>query len=189
VTSAEIERAADVVRRGGVVAAATDTLVGLLALALRADAVARVVSAKGPGRTAPIPVLCADAEQAFALARDVPPAARELAETGWPGPLTLVVAARPGLVPDAVTAGLGTVGVRVPGPSPALDLVRAVGAPLTGTSANLAGRSPPASTDDLDPAVAAAVDMILPGRCTLARPSTVIDVTGPEPRVVRQGAG
>jgi L-threonylcarbamoyladenylate synthase len=185
VIDAEIERAVDVVRRGGVVAAATDTLVGLLALALREDSVARVVAAKGPGRTAPIPVLCADAETAFGFADGISPAALELAAAGWPGPLTIVVRARAGIFPSLVTAGLGTVGLRVPGPSHALDLVRAVGAPLTGTSANRSGRSAPASTHDLDPAVAAAIDMVLPGCCALGRASTIIDVTGADPRVLR----
>jgi L-threonylcarbamoyladenylate synthase len=184
---ADLARAVEVLRAGGVVAAATDTLVGLLGLALRVDVVARVVAAKGPGRTAPIPVLCADADMAFALAEAVSDQARELAAMGWPGPLTLVVRARPDLLRSPVTAGLGTVGVRVPGPSPALDLVRALGAPLTGTSANLAGHPAPAAVDELDPAVAAAVDLILPGSCPLGRASTVIDVTGPEPRVLRPG--
>jgi L-threonylcarbamoyladenylate synthase len=182
---AGIERAAEILRAGGVVAAATDTLVGLLGLALRDDVVRRVIAAKGPGRTAPVPVLCADADMAFSLAAAVSSQARELAATGWPGPLTLVVRARPDLLRSPVTAGLGTIGVRVPGASPALELVRAVAAPLTGTSANLTGHAPPASVDQLDPAIVAAVDLVVPGSSTLGRASTVIDVTGPEPKILR----
>lgn len=181
-----LERAVEVIRGGGVVAAATDTLVGLLALARSETAVARVLAIKGPGRATPIPVLVPDLDTAASLVAAFPEAARQRAEAGWPGPLTLVLPARPGL-PSGLTAGRRTLGLRIPGPSAALDLVRLVGEPLTGTSANRTGEPAVADTDELDAAVAAEVDLVVRGRARLASPSEVVDYTVDPPRVLRPG--
>ena len=143
----DLEKAAEIIRTGGVVAAETDTLVGLLALARDEAAVARVIAIKGAERVSPIPVLVTDAEMAQSLATPFNENTLRFVEEGWPGPLTLVVEVKPenhDLVPR-ILAGGQTIGVRVPGVSPARDLDRAVACPLTGTSANLTGEAPPRS--------------------------------------------
>jgi L-threonylcarbamoyladenylate synthase len=184
VTRSDLELASEAVRRGGVVAVATDTLVGLLALAEDAEAVRRVLAIKGPGRQSPIPVLLPDIGFVPRVVASFPDDARERAERSWPGPLTVVLRAREGL-PAELLAGGSTVGVRVPGPSPALDLVRAVGVPLTGSSANRSGQPAVASTADLDPEVARAVDLVWPSRAAIGKASTVVDFTVSPPLVLR----
>jgi L-threonylcarbamoyladenylate synthase len=180
-----VAEAAEIVRRGGVVAVATDTLVGLLALALDESAVARVLALKGEARQAPIPVLLPRADAVLSVASDFPEEARSLARQYWPGALTLVLPARCEELPSRLVAGGTTVGVRVPGQSTALELLQAVGVPLTGTSANLTGRSAPVATADLDPALLEGLDGVVEGRGRTGVASTVVVFDGPTPRVLR----
>jgi L-threonylcarbamoyladenylate synthase len=170
-------------RKGGVIACATETLFGLLADARSPEAIQRVVSTKHRG-SAPIALLAPSLSSVETLA-ELSPAARALASRFWPGPLTLIVRARPGL-PAALLRD-GTVGVRVPGPSPALTLVQAFDGPLTATSCNPSGQ-PAARTSDEARAyfgdqLAAIIDGVAPGGLA----STLLDVTGEELRVLRQG--
>lgn len=175
-----------VLRRGGVVSCPTETLQGLLADALSEQAVARVVALKRRGGD-PIAVLVPDLDSAQALcAEPLPEAALALARQHWPGPLTLVLRARVGL--PAALAAEGTIGVRVPGASRALDLVRAFGAPLTATSCNLSGQPPARTEAEVRHYFAGQLDAIVPGDAPGGAPSTVLDVTGATMRVLRQGA-
>lgn len=185
----ELAEAVAIVEAGGVVAAATDTLVGLLALAEDAKAVARVVEIKGVERRAPIPVLVRDLEMVGDFTDDVGERALALAREGWSGPLTLVIRCRSGAFPPAVTAGGETVGFRAPGPSPARQLIDAVGRPLTGTSANVTGQAPTAATVGLAGAIADAVDGVLSSRgfTGSGQASRVVDVTGESVVVIRDG--
>lgn len=180
-----LEPALEVLRRGEVVAAPTETLVGLLADAFDHAAVARVAALKGRDADQPIALLLPNAEALDRVARRVTERTRELARAHWPGPLTLLVEARPELSPLCVKDG--KVGVRVPGPSLALDLVRAFGGPLTATSANPSGQPPVADTAELDLSLATAVH-VLGGRAPGGPPSTLVDATGAEPVVLRRGA-
>lgn len=175
-----------VLRRGGVVACPTETLVGLLANALDAAAVAKVVAAKRRGAGEPIGVLVPDLATALKVLREIPAEARTLAEQHWPGPLTIVAYARAGL-PEALLRD-GKVGVRVPGPSPALDLCRAFGGPLTATSANVSGEPAARTSDEARAALGDAVDAYVPGQSPGGPASTVLDVTEVPFRVVRAGA-
>lgn len=177
--------ALEALRRGELVAAPTETLVGLLADALDAAAVARVAVLKGRRTDQPIALLLPNAESLDRVAVRVSAATRALAKAHWPGPLTLLVEARPKLSPLLVREG--KVGVRVPGPSLALDLVRAFGGPLTATSANLSGEAPVADTSALAPAIAAGAHVLV-GRSPGGEPSTLIDATVDPPRVLRAGA-
>jgi len=172
-------------RAGGVVACATETLFGLLADARSAEAVARVVALKRRGSD-PIALLAPDLAAVEALADGLDARTRALATHYWPGPLTLIVRARPGL--PAPLLRDGTVGIRVPGPSDALTLVRAFGGPLTATSCNLSGQ-PAARTDaEARAYFGDTLDAIVPGSAPGGAPSTIVDATGPAPRVLRQGA-
>ena len=181
------DRAAAVLRRGATCAFPTETVYGLGALAHDAGAVAAVFAAKGRPADNPLIVHVLEPAGAAALA-EVTGGAEALLEAFSPGPLTLVLRARPGL-PAAVTAGLDTVAVRLPARQEARAVLRAVGAPLVAPSANRSGRPSPttwqAVRDDLDGRVGA----ILQGPPTeIGLESTVVDASGPVPLVLRPGA-
>jgi L-threonylcarbamoyladenylate synthase len=181
-----LQQLVQLLRRGGVLSCATETLQGLLADALNERAVARVVALKQRG-SEPIAVLVPSLAAVEALsAEPLSPLALALAAAHWPGALTLVVRARAGL--PVALAPEGTIGVRVPGPSPALDLVRAFAAPLTATSCNVSGQPPARSEAEARAYFAGQLDAIVAGDAPGGAPSTVLDVTGPTPRVLRQGA-
>jgi L-threonylcarbamoyladenylate synthase len=178
---------ADVLRRGGIVAYPTETFYGLGALARDAAAVDRLARAKGRPDGKPLPLLAADRAQVDEVAELGEVAAR-LAAGFWPGPLTLVLPARPGL-PAAITAGSGAVGVRVPGSDVARALARAAGGAIVSTSANLSGEPPPATPGAIAPALASRLDAVLDGgRTPGGLPSTVVAVVGGGLRLVRDGA-
>jgi L-threonylcarbamoyladenylate synthase len=188
---AELERriaaAGAALRRGAIVVYPTETFYGLGALARHEPALERLARAKLRPVGKPLPLLAADLAQVAEVAVLTGRAAR-LAAALWPAALTLVLPARPGL-PDAVTAGTGTVGVRVPGSAVARALARAAGGALVSTSANLAGGPPPTRTAELDPALVAQVDHVLDGGPTPGGlPSTVVAVEADGLRLVRAGA-
>jgi L-threonylcarbamoyladenylate synthase len=186
ILEARIREAAAALRRGGLVAYPTETFYGLGALAADAGAVARLARAKGRPDGKPLPLLAADRAAVEAVAVLAGGAAR-LAAAFWPGPLTLVLPARPGLPPE-VTAGTGTVGVRVPGSEIARALAREAGGAVVSTSANLSGGPAPVSAGELAPALRAALDAVLDaGPAPGGLPSTVAVVEGDAVRVLRVG--
>ena len=133
--TSELDKAAALLRSGGLVAFPTETVYGLGANALDPAAVARIYAAKGRPSTSPLIVHVADVAMARTVAAEWPEAAQRLAERFWPGPLTLVLT-KQDVVPDSVTAGLPTVGVRQPAHPVALELIRQAGVPVAGPSAN-----------------------------------------------------
>ena len=182
-----VRHAADAVRRGDLVVLPTDTVYGIGANAFDAAAVSALLAAKGRGRSMPPPVLVPDARTLQGLVADVPELVTALVEEFWPGGLTIVCWAQPSLQWDLGDTG-GTVAVRMPHHAVALELLGATG-PLAVSSANLTGR-PAATTasearDQLGDAVAAYLDSGPTGQPV---PSTIIDATGPRPRVLRPGA-
>jgi L-threonylcarbamoyladenylate synthase len=185
---ARVRDAADVLRRGGLVAYPTETFYGLGALARDAAAVDRLARVKGRPDGKPLPLLAADRAQVEEVAVLGDDAVR-LADMFWPGPLTLVLPARPGLS-AVITAGTGTVGIRVPGSETARALARAAGGAIVSTSANASGEPPPSSPDELAPALAARLDAVLDGgRTPGGSPSTVVAVAGGGAlQLVRDGA-
>jgi L-threonylcarbamoyladenylate synthase len=142
-TDRAVAEAAALLREGGIVAFPTETVYGLGADATDGTAVAGIFAAKGRPQDNPLIVHIADREQADALAAEIGPVERALMDRFWPGPLTLVLPVRPGAVPKEVTAGLDTVGVRMPAHPLALRLIRAAGRPLAAPSANRSGRPSP----------------------------------------------
>jgi L-threonylcarbamoyladenylate synthase len=185
--SRRVAAAARTLRRGGLVAYPTETFYGLGALAHDAGALARLASAKLRPEGKPLPLLAADLGQVEAVA-ELSPAARRLAARFWPGPLTLIVPARPGL-DEAITAGTGTVGIRVPGSEVARALAAAAGGAIVSTSANLSGEPPPCTADALSPELRARLDGVLDGGPTPGGlPSTVVALDAAAPRLVRAGA-
>jgi len=169
------------------VAFPTESFYGLGADARLASAVARVFAVKGRPESKPLLVLVDSAASAEALCREIVGGARELMARHWPGPLTLVLPAAPAL-PEALTAGTGTIGIRVPGHPVALALVRAAGMPLTAPSANPSGESPPSSAAAVRGWFDGQIEVILDGGPTAGgAPSTVADCTVWPPRILRQG--
>jgi L-threonylcarbamoyladenylate synthase len=184
---AQVESAARVLRAGGLVAFPTETVYGLGADAENARAVGRVFEAKGRPATHPLIVHLARADQLGAWAEDVPEAARLLAERFWPGPLTLVLRRSP-RVPLAVTGGLETVALRVPAHPTALALLEAFGGGVAAPSANRFGSISPTTARDVREELGDRVDLVVDGgACHVGVESTIVDVTGAAPRILRPG--
>jgi L-threonylcarbamoyladenylate synthase len=185
----DIRRAVDVLRAGGLVAFPTETVYGLGADASNPRALHRLFAVKGRPSDHPVIVHVARAAQLDDLARDVPDVAHTFAEAFWPGPLTLVVRRRNDRVAAEATGGRDTVGIRVPDHPVARALLDAFGDGIAAPSANRFGRVSPTTAqhvrDDLD----GDVDIVLDGgACTVGVESTIVDVTGAEPVVLRIGA-
>jgi L-threonylcarbamoyladenylate synthase len=182
-----IERAAAVLRAGGLVAFPTETVYGLGADAGSPAAVAAIFRAKGRPANNPLIVHAADADAAVQLVASWPESAARLAAHCWPGPLTLVLPRGP-RIPDVVTAGGPTVAVRVPAHPVALALVRAAGVPLAAPSANRSGYISPTRPEHVLAGLDGLVDVVLDaGPVPGGIESTVLDLTSDPPRVLRPG--
>lgn len=182
-----LERAAQVMARGGVVAYPTESFYGLGADPESQGALERLMRAKGRPEGRPILLLIPRTEAMEALAARVPLLAYELAERFWPGGLTLVLEAAEGISP-LLTAGSGKIGVRVSSHTLARGLCTAFGGAVTGTSANISGMPPCRSARGVLSALGARVDLVLDGGETPGRsPSTVLDVSVSPPRILREG--
>jgi len=182
-----IRTAADAIRRGELVIFPTETVYGLAADAFNEDAVKLVYDAKGRRDHEPLPVQVDGIEGVFKAAEFLPPLAGRLARLYWPGPLTLVLT-RSAALPSLVTAGKGTVGVRVPDHPVALALVKEVGSPIVATSANLSGGPAPTNAEQAIRAVGEKVSVVLDGgKARFGVSSTVVDMTVSPPRILRVG--
>lgn len=182
-----IAQAAASLRGGGLVAFPTETVYGLGAHALDPAAVERLFRAKGRPPTDPVIVHVAGADRLDDLARDIPPIARELARAFWPGPLTLILPKR-AAVPDAVTAGQPTVGVRVPSHPVALRLLDRAGVPVAAPSANRFSRPSPTRAAHVLADLDGLVDLVLDaGPTPIGVESTILDLTVSPPLVRRPG--
>ncbi|GCE00846.1 L-threonylcarbamoyladenylate synthase [Embleya hyalina] len=183
----DIEKAAGVLRGGGLVAIPTETVYGLGADAEDPAAIARIFRVKGRPPSHPLIVHIGGAEQLDEWVEDVPRAARLLAEHFWPGPLTLVLRRGP-RVPLEATGGLETVAVRVPDHPVALALLSAFGGGVTAPSANRFGAVSPTTADHVRAELGDAVDFVLDGGpCEVGVESTIVDVTGDAPSILRPG--
>jgi L-threonylcarbamoyladenylate synthase len=183
----EIDRAVAALRSGGLVAFPTETVYGLGADATNPDAVAKIFAAKGRPSTNPLIVHVADLETARRYAAEWSDAAQTLAAVWWPGPLALVVPKAPSIV-DAVSAGRPTVALRVPDHPLALQLLREFGGPVAAPSANKSNHVSPTTAGHVREELGDAVDVILDGGpCSVGIESTVVDLTGERPVILRPG--
>ncbi|MBN1533683.1 MAG: threonylcarbamoyl-AMP synthase [Spirochaetes bacterium] len=186
-TEEEIARAADILQGGGIVSFPTETVYGLGAISSNPTAVARVFEAKRRPFFDPLIVHISRFEQLGDLAADVPELAERVARRFWPGPLTLVLKKRE-CVPDIVTAGLGTVAVRMPRHGVALRLIEACGFPIAAPSANRFGATSPTEARHVQEQLGGAVDMIIDGgRCEVGVESTIVKVSGDSLELLRPG--
>lgn len=184
----ETEKAAEIIKRGGLVVFPTETVYGLGANALNGDAVRKIYAAKGRPSDNPLIAHVASKGDVEMLAREIPENAKKLMDAFWGGPLTLIFKKRAG-VPDAVTAGLDTVAIRMPSHSVANLLIKKAGVPIAAPSANLSGSPSPTRFEhcvsDMDGRVDAIIDG---GECKVGVESTVADITGDVPIILRPGA-
>ncbi|HEY4087725.1 MAG TPA: L-threonylcarbamoyladenylate synthase [Bryobacteraceae bacterium] len=182
-----VARAAELLRAGRLVGIPTETVYGLGANALDDAAVRRIFEAKGRPLSSPLIVHVSDIAMARGLAKEWPPEAEALAARFWPGPLTIIVP-KDSSVPDAVTAGLPSVALRMPSHPLALAVIQAAGIPIAAPSANRFTELSPTTAQHVRDGLGDRVDFILDGGpCTVGIESTVISLAGPRPRLLRPG--
>ena len=183
----DLEKAAELIKSGGLVAIPTETVYGLGANGLNPDAVKKIFEAKGRPQDNPLILHIHNPEQLRDYCREVPEEAWLLAEHFWPGPLTMILPVRD-CVPRTTTAGLDTVGMRCPDNAATREIIRLAGVPIAAPSANTSGK--PSTTTaahvlhDMDGKIDAIVD---DGPCRVGVESTIVDLTGPVPRLLRPG--
>jgi len=186
-TTENIKQAAEMIKNGGLVAFPTETVYGLGADALNEDAVGRVYEAKGRPSDNPMIVHIARASDIGQLTPMLSPDIVTLIDNFWPGPLTLVVKRKEG-VPRRTTGGLDTVAVRMPDNKAALELINWSGVPIAAPSANISGRPSPTRYEDVVADLDGRIDAVIKGEpCRVGIESTVLDVTGETPTVLRPG--
>jgi L-threonylcarbamoyladenylate synthase len=184
---ASLARAVEQLRDGNLIAFPTETLYGLGADIRRSAALKRVFELKGRPAHQAVSVVVSDRGMLAAWV-EVPARAEALIAACWPGPLTLVLPAKPA-VSAALLAGGAGLGVRVPGQEVARELCRRLGAPITATSANRSGGPEPRSAEQVAMALGSGLDLLLDaGALPEGRASTVVDLCGPRPRLLREGA-
>lgn len=186
-TESDIKQAADIIKRGGLVAFPTETVYGLGADALNAKAVGRVYEAKGRPSDNPMIVHIARASDIGQLTPMLSAEIVALIDNFWPGPLTMVLKKKDG-VPDRTTGGLDTVAVRMPDSEAALRLITLSGCPIAAPSANLSGSPSPTRAKDVIADMDGRIDAIISGEdCRVGIESTVVDMTGETPVILRPG--
>lgn len=181
-----VERAAVALRAGGVVLLPTETVYGVATLPTVPGATDRLFDLKGRAANVPVAVLCADAEQALALADDPDDQVRAVAAEHWPGPLTLVLRRRPGLGFE-LGEPADTVGLRCPD-HPLIQAIAQEVGPIATTSANLHGRPTPAEASDAAAPFGSGLALVVDGGSCTGTPSTVADATDHPWKILRQGA-
>jgi L-threonylcarbamoyladenylate synthase len=187
----DILKAGEIIRRGGLVAFPTETVYGLGANALDAEAVKSVYAAKGRPSDNPMIVHIADMKGLYPLVRGgaggVPETAKKAAARIWPGPLTMIFP-KSDLVPDTTTGGLDTVAVRMPSNETARRLIAASDRPIAAPSANISGRPSPTTAEDVIEDMDGRIDAVIMGeQCDVGIESTVLDLTGEVPTILRPG--
>lgn len=185
---AAMREAAECIKRGGLVAFPTETVYGLGADSFNSEAVKKIYIAKGRPSDNPLISHIAGFDEVASLAREVPEDAKKLMDAYWGGPLTIILK-RKSNVPDIISAGLDTVSVRMPSHSIANMLIRLSGTPIAAPSANLSGSPSPTTFEHCRADLDGRCDMIIDGgACSIGVESTVVDMTGEVPVILRPGA-
>jgi L-threonylcarbamoyladenylate synthase len=183
----QIKSGIAILKRGGLVAFATDTVYGLGACFNNKKAVERVYQLKRRARSMGLPLLVADESQINEVADSIPPVARLLVKRFMPGGLTLVLP-RARTMSDAIIGGSEAVAVRIPAHPVPIALIKGLGLPITGTSANKSGQQSPLTADEVRQHFGDDIDLIIDGQCDGGIESTIVDVTTDVPRLLREGA-
>jgi len=183
----QVEQAITILKRGGIVACPTDTVYGVGAAINIESAVERVYQIKGRPHSRALPILLADKSEIAEVAKAVPPLARRLADRFFPGALTIVLP-KADSVSDIVTGGRKTIAIRIADHPIPIAIVRGLGVPIVGTSANLSGSPSALTAEEVRAQLGDRVDMIIDGgRCPGGWESTIIDLTGETPLILREG--
>jgi L-threonylcarbamoyladenylate synthase len=183
----QIKKAIDILRMGGVVAYPTDTVYGLGSDIYDSRAVERIFRIKRRSHNLPLPVLIASTDQLASITVKIPAIARDLVDHFWPGALTIILR-KDSSVPDIVTAGSDKIAVRIPGHPIPLAIIRGMGKPITGTSANVSGKPNPLTHQEVKAQLDENVDYIIKGGKCSGIESTIVDITAEEPVIIRHGA-
>ncbi len=184
----KIDNIVDILREGGVVVYPTDTFYGLGANVYLTEAVKKIYTLKRRERLKPIPVIVSDLAMAEDISTDRPLIFQDITKRFWPGPLTIVLKASP-KIPDVLQSPAGSIGVRWPDVPWLRELIRQGRFPLTATSANLSGHTEISDPDVIIESFSGTVDLIVDGGISPGElPSTVLDLTGERPRILREGA-
>jgi len=184
----QIKQAVVILKQGGLVAYPTDTVYGLGAVMTDIATVDRIFQVKGRPKGMALPVLLADPGQIEEIVTSVPPALRLLADAFFPGALTIILP-KSITVPDIVTGGGKTVGFRIPDHPVPIALIRQLGKPIVGTSANLSGLNSALTAAEVTKQIGDKIDMVIDGgKCPGGVESTVVDLSGDKPLIRRQGA-
>jgi len=184
----QIKRAVTILRQSGLVAYPTDTVYGLGACMTDIAAVDRIFQVKGRPKGMALPVLLADQAQIEQIVTSVPPAAQLLADAFFPGALTIILP-KSDTVPDIITGGGKTVAFRIPNHPVPIALIKQLGKPIVGTSANLSGLNSALTAAEVIKQIGDKIDMVIDGgRCPGGIESTVVDLSGVKPVIRRQGA-
>jgi len=182
-----LTRAAEIIRSGGLLGIPTETVYGLGANGLDEEAVLKIFEAKGRPQDNPLILHVSGKEQVEQFCYDIPESAHTLMEKFWPGPLTIVLKARD-IVPRRTTAGLDTVAIRCPDNALTRRIIREAGVPIAAPSANISGKPSPTTAEhvlhDMKGKIEAIVDG---GSCSVGLESTIVDLTGDRPRLLRPG--
>jgi L-threonylcarbamoyladenylate synthase len=183
----QVDRAIEILKSGGIVAFPTDTVYGLGGDAFNSEVAERIYKVKQRPRSLPLPVLLADLTQVAAVVDSVPDIVRFLMKRFWPGGLTLVLP-KAASIPEIISAGNDKVAIRIPKHIVPLALIHGLGTPIIGTSANISHKPSPLTAREVEQQLGSQIDLIVDmGRCPGGLESTVVDVTGGAPIILRQG--
>ena len=184
---AAIGEAGEIIRQGGLVAFPTETVYGLGADALNSEAVAKIFQAKGRPQDNPLIVHIADLEDIKPLVNDIPKVAEDIMEAFWPGPITIILK-KNNIIPQVTSAGLDTIGIRMPSNKVARELIRVAKRPIAAPSANISGRPSPTDIERCIEDLSGKIDYIIGGEvCDVGVESTIIDCTVEPPCILRPG--
>jgi tRNA threonylcarbamoyl adenosine modification protein (Sua5/YciO/YrdC/YwlC family) len=183
-----IEKAADVLKGGGVIGYPTETIYGIGCSAFNSDAVDRVIQLKNRDRSKAMIVIAGDTVQVREMVISIPEDAEKLIENFWPGPLTIVFEAS-SLLRDFAFGKSKTIAIRIPDSVICMELIKESGFPIISTSANISGQEPATDAQQVATYFGSQLDLIVDGGPSLEKnPSTVVDITRTPPRIVREGA-
>ena len=183
-----LEKAIEVAKKGGIIIFPTDTVFGIGCRMDDERAVEKLFELRKRQKDKAVLVLASSIRMVEEYVGHFEIDVRELMKKYWPGALTLVLPAKVEKVPELIRGGGKTIGIRIPDHDSVLRVIRAVGVPILGPSATFSGERTPFNASDLDPELVRKVDFVLPGRCKIKKPSTVLDVTKKPWKILRQGA-
>lgn len=182
-----IERASDCLLRGGIIAYPTDTIYGLGGLYSCEEAINRIIKLKGRPETKGILLIAGSMDRITDIVENIPPEVIAIAERHWPGPLTIVFMAKPGVSP-LLTGGTGKIAIRIPGESFALELVRSKNLIITSTSVNPSGKPPATDAEEVRAYFPEGIDLLIDAGKLSGKPSTIVEFENGKIKILRQGA-